>query len=98
MVPVPAEPSRVRFRDRNQRCEVIAEENSRAEIRVKLRKRPYFLREAAEQGFTLPPTHTLYTYCDAGARLVANDNRSAPSFRHPLTETTGQDAQKEASS
>lgn len=56
---------------------------------VKFRELPYFLREAAESGFPLPLTQALYAFCDAGPRVVVDDNRAAPSFWHQLmTETS----------
>ena len=54
------------------------------QLGVKFRELPYFLREAREQGFSLPLTETLYTVCDAGERVVVDDNRPAPSFWHEL--------------
>lgn len=55
------------------------------QIGVKFRELPYFLREAKEQGFPLPLTETLYAFCDAGERVVIDDNRAAPSFWNELT-------------
>ena len=55
-------------------------------IGVKFRELPYFLREAREQDFLLPLTQVLYEFCDAGERVVIDDNRSAPSFWHQLTQ------------
>lgn len=54
------------------------------QIGVKFRELPYFLREAQAQGFSLPLTDLLYTFCDAGERVVVDDNRPAPSFWHEL--------------
>ena len=54
------------------------------EVGVKFRELPYFLREASENGFVLPLTRTLYDFCDAGQRMVIDDNRPAPSFWHEL--------------
>jgi len=51
---------------------------------VKFRELPYFLREAREKGFRLPLTETLFAFCDAGQRIVIDDNRPAPSFFHEL--------------
>jgi 3-hydroxyisobutyrate dehydrogenase-like beta-hydroxyacid dehydrogenase len=66
-----------------QTAEAAAE--GRAEgLGVKFRELPYFLREAAEQGVALPLTETLYRFCDAGERVVTDDNRPAPSFWHEL--------------
>jgi 3-hydroxyisobutyrate dehydrogenase-like beta-hydroxyacid dehydrogenase len=50
------------------------------QVGVKFRELPYFLREAAESGFPLPLTETLYRFCDQGERTVIDDNRPAPSF------------------
>jgi 3-hydroxyisobutyrate dehydrogenase-like beta-hydroxyacid dehydrogenase len=58
-------------------------------VGVKFRELPYFLREATEAGFRLPLTETLYQFCDAGERVVIDDNRPAPSFWHELTRETG---------
>lgn len=55
------------------------------QIGVKFRELPYFLREASVQGFTLPLTEALYNFCDAGERVVIDDNRPAPSFWWQLT-------------
>jgi hypothetical protein len=57
-------------------------------IGVKFRELPYFLREAQEQGFVLPLTLTLHTFCTTGPRVVIDDNRPAPSFWHELMERT----------
>lgn len=54
-------------------------------VGVKFRELPYFLREAREQGFELPLTERLYAFCDAGPRVVVDDNRPAPSFWRELT-------------
>jgi 3-hydroxyisobutyrate dehydrogenase-like beta-hydroxyacid dehydrogenase len=54
------------------------------EAGVKFRELPYFLREAEAMGFELPLTETLYRYCEAGERVVIDDNRAAPSFWHEL--------------
>lgn len=61
-----------------------ASENHAEELGVKFRELPYFLREAMESGFALPLTETLYNFCDAGPRVVVDDNRPAPSFWHEL--------------
>lgn len=62
-----------------------AASQGRAEqVGVKFRELPYFLREAQEAGFALPLTRTLYDFCDAGPRVVIDDNREAPSFWHEL--------------
>ena len=53
-------------------------------IGVKFRELPYFLDEAEGQGFELPLTRTLHEFCDAGERVVVDDNRPAPSFWHEL--------------
>ena len=53
-------------------------------IGVKFRELPYFLREAGEKGFVLPLTQMLFSFCDAGERVVIDDNRRAPSFWHEL--------------
>lgn len=55
-------------------------------IGVKFRELPYFLREAEEAGFSLPLTQTLYAFCDAGERVVIDDNRPAPAFWRELME------------
>lgn len=54
------------------------------QVGVKFRELPYYLGEAQEQGFELPLTQTLYAFCDAGERVVIDDNRPAPSFWHEL--------------
>ena len=54
------------------------------EIGVKFRELPYFLREAHEQGFTLPLAERLYAFCDRGERVVIDDHRPAPSYFHEL--------------
>ena len=59
---------------------------------MKFRELPYFLREAAEQGHPLPLTETLYRFCDAGGRVVIDDNRQAPSFWWGLTRDRENDA------
>jgi 3-hydroxyisobutyrate dehydrogenase-like beta-hydroxyacid dehydrogenase len=56
---------------------------------VKFRELPYFLREAEEAGLPLPLTAALYAFCDAGERVVVDDNRPAPSFWHELTRDRG---------
>jgi 3-hydroxyisobutyrate dehydrogenase-like beta-hydroxyacid dehydrogenase len=61
----------------------IVEEQGK-EVGVKFRELPYFLREAAEQGFELPLTQVLYAFCAAGEPIVVEDNRPAPSFWHEL--------------
>lgn len=54
-------------------------------VGVKFRELPYFLRAATEAGFALPLTERLYGLCDAGERVVIDDNRPAPSFWRELT-------------
>lgn len=54
-------------------------------VGVKFRELPYFLRAAAEAGFDLPLTERLHAFCDAGERVVIDDNRPAPSFWRELT-------------
>jgi 2-hydroxy-3-oxopropionate reductase len=54
------------------------------QVGVKFRELPYFLREAEAHGFALPLTDLLYRFCDAGERVVVDDNRPAPSFWHEL--------------
>jgi 3-hydroxyisobutyrate dehydrogenase-like beta-hydroxyacid dehydrogenase len=54
------------------------------QLGVKFRELPYFLREAHEQGFSLPLADALYAFCDEGERVVVDDNRPAPSFWHEL--------------
>lgn len=61
-----------------------ASENRAEEIGVKFRELPYFLEEAEQAGFTLPLTRVLYDFCDAGPRVVEDDNRPAPSFWRQL--------------
>jgi hypothetical protein len=53
---------------------------------VKFRELPYFMREAREKEFALPLIEALYAFCDAGPRVVIDDNRAAPSFWHELME------------
>ncbi|MEZ4737497.1 MAG: NAD(P)-dependent oxidoreductase [Caldilineaceae bacterium] len=62
----------------------VAQEEG-ADVGVKFRELPYFLEAAAALGFSLPLTEHLYTFCDAGERVVIDDNRPAPSFWHELT-------------
>lgn len=54
------------------------------QVGVKFRELPYFLREAEERAFELPLTEVLYRFCDAGERVVIDDNRQAPSFWRQL--------------
>lgn len=54
-------------------------------VGVKFRELPYFLNAAAEAGFALPITERLHAFCDAGERVVIDDNRPAPSFWRELT-------------
>jgi len=54
-------------------------------VGIKFRELPYFLRAAAEAGFELPITERLHAFCDAGERVVIDDNRPAPSFWQELT-------------
>jgi 3-hydroxyisobutyrate dehydrogenase-like beta-hydroxyacid dehydrogenase len=61
-----------------------ANEDRAEQMGVKFRELPYFLREAVESGFALPLTETLYNFCNAGERVVVDDNRPAPSFWHEL--------------
>jgi 3-hydroxyisobutyrate dehydrogenase-like beta-hydroxyacid dehydrogenase len=61
-----------------------AQEGQAEQVGVKFRELPYYLREAAEQGWPLPLTRALYDFCDAGERVVVDDNRPAPSFWHEL--------------
>lgn len=63
------------------------EEGNGKHIGVKFRELPYFLREAEEKGFELPLTRVLYSFCDAGERVVVDDNRPAPSLWYELTKT-----------
>ena len=56
------------------------------QVGVKFRELPYFIREAQAQGVDLPLTKILYEFCDAGERVVVDDNRQAPSFWHELME------------
>ena len=60
------------------------------EVGGKFRELPYFLREAQAQGFALPLTELLYALCDAGPRVVVDDNRPAPSFWRELMTATGE--------
>jgi 2-hydroxy-3-oxopropionate reductase len=53
-------------------------------VAVKYRELPYFLEEAAAQGVELPLTRTLHATCAAGADVVVDDNRPAPSYWHEL--------------
>jgi 3-hydroxyisobutyrate dehydrogenase-like beta-hydroxyacid dehydrogenase len=55
------------------------------EVYVKYPELPYFLREAQEQGFSLPLTEALYAFCSAGPALFRdNMGRVKPSFWHEL--------------
>lgn len=54
------------------------------DIGVKFRELPYFLQEAQAAGFALPLTQRLWDFCEAGERVVVDDNRAAPSFWHEL--------------
>jgi 2-hydroxy-3-oxopropionate reductase len=71
--------------DFSRTAQRIAEGNGE-QIGVKFRELPYFLHEAATQGFPLPLTATLHAFCDMGERNVIDDNRPAPSFWHELTQ------------
>jgi hypothetical protein len=52
---------------------------------VKFPELPYFLAEAETQGFDLPLTETLFTFCDAGSRdWLDNMGRPTVSFWHEL--------------
>ncbi|MGB5047462.1 MAG: NAD(P)-dependent oxidoreductase [Caldilineaceae bacterium] len=62
---------------------VVAGEGEK--VGVKFRELPYFLRAAEEAGFALPLTERLHAVCDAGERVVIDDNRPAPSFWRELT-------------
>lgn len=53
-------------------------------VGVKFRELPYFLHAATEAGFPLPLTERLHAFCDAGERVVIDDNRPAPSFWREL--------------
>jgi 2-hydroxy-3-oxopropionate reductase len=55
------------------------------EVGVKFRELPYFIEAAQAAGFPLPLTELLYGFCDAGERVVIDDNRPAPSFWRELT-------------
>jgi len=55
------------------------------DVGVKFRELPYFLREAAEQGFELPITQVVRAFCDKGERITVDDHRDAPSYWHELT-------------
>jgi 3-hydroxyisobutyrate dehydrogenase-like beta-hydroxyacid dehydrogenase len=66
-----------------QTAEAVAQGHGEA-IGVKFRELPYYLRAAADAGFRLPLTEALYTFCDAGERVVVDDNRPAPSFLREL--------------
>lgn len=55
-------------------------------VGVKFRELSYFLQEAQVSHFSLPLTQTLYRFCDAGERVVIDDNRPAPSFWRQLQE------------
>jgi 3-hydroxyisobutyrate dehydrogenase-like beta-hydroxyacid dehydrogenase len=74
-------------RERGSRGERIARrvvDGQAAQVGVKFRELPYFLRDAAERGVPLPLTQALYDFCDAGERVVIDDNRPAPAFWHEL--------------
>lgn len=58
-------------------------------VGVKFRELPYFLNEAAANGSQLPITATVHAFCDAGERVVTDDNRPAPSYWHQLTQADG---------
>jgi hypothetical protein len=62
----------------------IADDNGE-QVGVKFRELPYFLEAAEALGFPLPLTEQLYNVCDAGERVVIDDNRPAPSFWRELT-------------
>jgi 2-hydroxy-3-oxopropionate reductase len=55
-----------------------------AEVGVKFRELPYYLREAETEGFALPLTRALHQFCETGERVVIDDHRPAPSFWHEL--------------
>jgi hypothetical protein len=55
------------------------------EVGVKYRELPYFLQAAEEMGYSLPVTATVRKVCEAGAHVVIDDHRPAPSYWHELT-------------
>lgn len=61
-----------------------AAEGRAQDLGVKFRELPYFLKAAREAGFELPLTQRLWDVCEAGERVVIDDNREAPSFWHEL--------------
>jgi 3-hydroxyisobutyrate dehydrogenase-like beta-hydroxyacid dehydrogenase len=64
--------------------ELKADPDSGLRWGVKFRELPYYLAEARANGFRLPLTEALFAFCDAGPRVVDDDNRPAPSFWHEL--------------
>ena len=61
-----------------------AQEGRAEQAGVKFRELPYYLEAAEAAGFDLPLARVLYGFCDAGERVVVDDNRPAPSFWHEL--------------
>jgi 3-hydroxyisobutyrate dehydrogenase-like beta-hydroxyacid dehydrogenase len=73
---------------RKQDFDRIAAEVARGggdSVGVKFRELPYYLQEATAQGGDLPLTRALYKACDAGERIVIDDNRPAPAYWNCLT-------------
>ena len=55
-----------------------------ASVGVKFRELPYFLRAAEHDGFDLPITQVVRSYCEEGERVAFDDHRKAPSYWHEL--------------
>jgi 3-hydroxyisobutyrate dehydrogenase-like beta-hydroxyacid dehydrogenase len=53
-------------------------------VGVKFRELPYFLRAAEHDGFDLPITQVVRSYCEEGERVAFDDHRKAPSYWHEL--------------
>lgn len=50
------------------------------EVGVKIGQFPYYLEEAATQGFVLPLSEGLHRFCEQGEKVVMEVNRLSPSF------------------
>lgn len=73
------------WRHRVVRFAMMVEEGRADDVYIKFPELPYFLREAREQGFDLPLTEALFTFCDAGPRdWVDNMGRPRVSYWHEI--------------
>ena len=73
------------WRQRVARFAMMVEEGRADDVYTKFPELPYFLREAREQGFYLPMTEALFTFCDAGPPdWVDNMGRPRVSYWHEI--------------